>query len=119
VYKTAEQTKLKCTQQVCEQKIDLDGSSISLNGYSNVLCNSETRAQTTIIATKPNQQTSKVIPLEISNSISNGNKITLVAITSFILLGLSVIILFVYWYMRRQNKLNLEKLKFMRNKKQV
>ncbi len=112
VYKTAEQTKLKCNQQVCEQKIDLLGSSISLNGSSNVLCNSELSNSSTILNIKPNPSTTALQKVEVKTTVSSMYQVTLLAITSFIILGISVLALIVYWYMRRRHKQNLEKLHF-------
>lgn len=112
VYKTAEQTKLKCNQQVCEQKIDLLGSSISLNGSSNVLCNSELSNSSTILNIKPNPSTTTLQKVAVSAAVPSMYQVTLLAITSFIILGISVLALIVYWYMRRRHKQNLEKLHF-------
>jgi hypothetical protein len=37
---------------------------------------------------------------------------TLLGITSFIAMGIAIFALLVYWYMRRQHRLKLEKLQF-------
>jgi hypothetical protein len=111
VYKTAEQITLRCSQQICEQNIDLTGSSIILNGTSTVICNSETSTHLKIVELKPNQQIDKIISTTSNSPIPTSTpKISLVAISSFVMLGISVIVLLVYWYKRRTNLVNLEKL---------
>jgi hypothetical protein len=117
VYKTALQKQLKCTQNVCEQKIDLNGSSISLNGTSSVICNSDTTNQSTILNIKPNESAMTLQKVEVTSTAPSMYQVTKFAIATFIMLGISIMALLVYWYMRRQHKQNLEKLHFQVTRK--
>ncbi len=117
VYKTALQKQLKCTQNVCEQKIDLNGSSISLNGTSSVICNSDTTNTSTILSIKPNESAMTLQKVEVTSTAPSMYQVTKLAIATFIMLGISIMALLVYWYMRRQHKQNLEKLHFQVTRK--
>jgi hypothetical protein len=113
VYKTRLQKELRCNQNVCEQKIDIDGSAINLNSTSNVICTSQTNTNSTILSVKPNSGSISITKNAPQVSTGPGMwDMTLLGITSFIAMGIAIFALLVYWYMRRQHRLKLEKLQF-------
>jgi hypothetical protein len=128
VYKTAKQLAQPCTQHICEQIILIIGSSISVQGDSNVNCRTfESITDTQIIdisstaLTSTNlSRTSSAKTVSKTTSIlsitTSSNRFTLLAITSIILCALSFVLLGLLFYKRHVAKKQLLELEPIDNR---